>query len=239
MGSDKLLNAGLSYMACQIKFAKNGGLKGKSVPQPFVTISRQAGAGGLTIGNALIDYLQKNDKLARCAWTLFDRTLVEVFLQEHHLPQQFEKYMTEDKQSQLQAFFEELFDLHPSEWALVHKMSETIYHLAEMGNVLIVGRGANMITRKMPYGVHVRLTGSLAQRIKHIQAYAKMNHDGAEEFVRKEDKGRRAYLRDHFGEDIDNPLLYDLVINTDQINYQETACLIGNLVLRRRECPRA
>ena len=37
------------------------------------------------------------------------------------------------------------------------------------------------------------------------------------DFIHREDKGRKRFLKEHFEEDIDNPLLYHLVINTDRI----------------------
>ena len=40
---------------------------------------------------------------------------------------------------------------------LVHKTAKTILQLAEMGNVIIIGRGANVVTAHMNNIFHVRL----------------------------------------------------------------------------------
>ena len=200
---------------------------------PFVTISRQAGAGGITVGEKLVAYLQKHDEGTLCPWTLFDRTLITTVLGEHNLPQDFAKFMPEDKVSEVQDMMEELFGLHPSEWTLVHKTSETILHLAQMGNVILVGRGANVITRKfLSTGFHVRLIGSREMRIRHIQDYYHLKRDDTVEFIKKEDGGRKRYLQQNFDKDINDPLLYDAVINTDFISYDDTAQMIGEQVLR-------
>ena len=55
----------------------------------------------------------------------------------------------------------------------------------------------------------------------------------AEEFLKTEDEGRKSYLKNYFGKNIDDPLLYDLVINTDLISYEEAAHMIGRAVILR------
>lgn len=203
---------------------------------PFVTISRQAGAGGITVGEKLVAYLQEHDKEALCPWTLFDRNLISQVLGEHNLPQDFSKFMPEDKVSEVQDMMEELFGLHPSEWSLVHKTSQTILHLAQMGNVILVGRGANVITRKfLSTGFHVRLIGSLEMRIRHIQDYYRLKRDDAIDFIRTEDGGRKRYLKQNFDKDINDPLLYDVIIDTDFISYDDAARIIGEETLRIRK----
>ena len=221
-----------SYLDCQARCERDAILtKRRRLAQPFVTISRQAGAGGITIGQKLIESLQKKDKSATCPWTAFDKELVAQVLKEHDLPCHLGKYMPEEKISESQDFFEELFNIHPSHWTLVHKASETILHLAQMGSVVLVGRGANIITRKLPLGFHVRLVGSLKKRVQHIMEYYQLTLEEAMRFVEREDRGRRDYLRKHFSCDIDDPLIYDLIINTDLVSYQETADLISSQVL--------
>ncbi|MBL8012226.1 MAG: cytidylate kinase family protein [Candidatus Omnitrophica bacterium] len=55
----------------------------------------------------------------------------------------------------------------------------------------------------------------------------------ARQFIKKEDADRTEYLKKYFGKDIADPLLYDMVLNTDRIYYDDTAVLIGRLVISR------
>lgn len=220
------------YVACQLRNLK--AKEARQRPRPFVTISRQAGAGGITIGKKLVTYLNGHDKDAFCPWTLFDQNLIEKVLEEYRLPKEWVSLVPEDKISDTHDMIEEMFNLHPSRWTLVHKTSETILHLAQLGYAIVVGRGANVITRRfLKTGLHVRLVGSLEKRIHHIEEYYKYNHAQAVEFVEKEDLGRKRYLRQNFDKEIDNPLIYDLVINTDSLPYGEVAETIGGELLRR------
>ncbi len=221
-----------SYLDCQIKCAQDA-LRKKETQKakPFITISRQAGAGGITIGEKLIAFLRENDKAATCPWTLFDKELVTQVLSDHQLPKEFEKYMPEGRRSELHDTIEELFNLHPAQWTLVHKTSETILRLAQMGNAVLVGRGANLITQKIQGGLHVRLVASMKTRIQHAADYYHLSREQAIEFIGKEDKGRRDYIKANFDRNIDDPLGYDLIINTESLSYDHAAKVIGKSVL--------
>ncbi len=60
-----------------------------------------------------------------------------------------------------------------------------------------------------------------------------MDRQDALHFIHKTDKDRARYLRDHFRKNIDDPLLYHLVINTDRVSYEDAARLIGDEVIQR------
>jgi cytidylate kinase len=50
---------------------------------------------------------------------------------------------------------------------------------------------------------------------------------------RREDRGRKRYLKRYFDTDLDDPMLYHLVINTDLVPYEEAARIIADAVLER------
>jgi len=57
------------------------------------------------------------------------------------------------------------------------------------------------------------------------------SHKEALELVRREDLARKRYVRKYFNKDIDDPLLYHLVINTDLVSHDEAACMIAQAVV--------
>lgn len=220
----------LAFINCQL--SPRGGEQRDNRIKPVITISRMAGAGGRTVAGQLATYLQTHVP-DHAPWTVFDRKLVEQVLEDHKLSKRIAEFMPEDHKSMLADLLEELFDVHPSSWTLVQQTAETILHLAQLGNVILVGRGANVVTRKMENSFHVRLVGSLENRIGRVQEVFEFDRPTAVDFINREDKGRRRYLKEHFQEDIDNPLLYHLVINTDHVPYEAAAQLIGETVIRR------
>jgi cytidylate kinase len=57
--------------------------------------------------------------------------------------------------------------------------------------------------------------------------------------IREEDLGRERYLKKHFDKDINDPLLYHLMINTDAVLPEAAAQIIGELALRGVPVPAA
>ncbi len=219
----------LSFINCQLRPESAGGPPRPAV-RPAVTISRMTGAGGRTVAAKLAEYLQVHAP-GSCEWTVFDRNLMEKVLVDHHLPQRIAEYVPENHKSYLGDTLEELLGLHPSSWSLIQQTAETIWHLAHLGHVILVGRGATVITAKLPNVFHVRLVGSLEARLEQAQRVYHIDRAAALEMIKTEDRGRRRYLKEHFGKDVDDPLLYNLIVNTDRIPHNEAARLIGDAVV--------
>ncbi len=198
-----------------------------------ITISRQSGSGAHAVAEKLVEFLQARAPEGACPWTVFDRNLVEKVLEDHHLPGSLAKFMPEDRISGISDTMDELFGLHPPSMTLVRQSAETVLHLAELGNVILIGRGAAVITRNLDYVFHVRLVASMEKRIEYIRHLHHMTEAAARKLIKQEDVGRRRYLRKYFGKDIEDPTLYHLTINTDFVPYEEAAQIITDAV-----CPR-
>ncbi len=200
--------------------------------RPFVTISRESGAYGTTIADMLAEHLREHERRREAPWAVFDKELIQKVIEEHKFPVIFERYFVESSAPLIEDILAELFGLHPPQETLVRRMSETILQLTTLGYVILVGRGANIITRKLPSGVHVRLVGSLEKRVAHMKEYLNLPENQAREFVMKEDHDRQAYIKRYFQKDISDVSLYDLIINTDTVSLQDAAMIIGDMVLR-------
>jgi cytidylate kinase len=204
-----------------------------------ITISRQAGSGSHEVAGQLIARLQGDALPGEPPWAVFDRDLVKRVFEDHDLPERLAEAMPEDRVSEISDTMDQLFGLRPSSWVLVKKTADTILHLAELGNVVIIGRAGNVITRALDHAFHARLVGSLPHRIDHVMEYEGLSRPHAEEYVRQHDLGRKRYLKKYYGVDIDDPLGYDLVINTDRMSYAEAASTIADAVATRQIRQRA
>lgn len=198
---------------------------------PCITISRQTGAGSKPVCEKLIQIMDEYSEPEGIKWAFFDRNLIEKVLEDHNLPKQISEFMHEGKYKHLNAVVNELLGLKPSEWTLVHKTTDTILQLARMGNVVIVGRGANVITSKLKNTFHVRLIASLEKRIEHIKSLMDLSEKEALNYIKKEDENRKKYLKSHFQVDADDPLLYHLTVNTDLLTHKGAAYLIAEAVV--------
>ena len=218
-----------AYLVTQMEDQRQSSTRARwPEPGPAVTIASQTGAGAHEIARQLAGILEKTEYGGKAAWTVFDRQLVEKVLGEHHLPKNLAKYMPEDRRSFIQDVMDELLGLRPPSWVMVPRIAETILHLAEAGHVIMVGRGANFITARMPNVFHVRLVASLPKRTERVQKSNGLTREEAAKFIARTDRGRGRYAKTHFHGHVEDNLLYHLVINTDRILCPAAAQLIAD-----------
>ena len=222
----------LTFIHCNLSPSKpvRGSKSGK--PRLAVTISRECGAGGHEVAVRLTTLLQTQAGSPDVPWTVFDRNLIDKVLEDHNLPTRLGQFLHEDRVNELEDIMQEILGTQPSSWKLVGQVTETILKLAELGNVILVGRGANVITAQLDHVFHVRLVGSLDRRVERIRQQKSLNQREAEAFAVKADRGRARYLKKYFGVAVDDPLLHHLTINTDRLDLGEVAELIASAALR-------
>ncbi|MCU0785327.1 MAG: cytidylate kinase-like family protein [Verrucomicrobia bacterium] len=229
----------LSFINLQLQPADRAVLFAESAARGHaVTISRQAGCGALEVAEKLAKLLQAYSPKAAPPWTVFDRNLMDKVLEDHHLPARLAKFLPEDRASHLQDILDDLFGFRPASGTVVQQASETILHLAEMGHVILIGRGATVITAKLPDVFHVRLVAPLEKRIEHAHEFYNMSKKAARDFIQREDTGRQRYLSKYFNTRIDDPLLYHLIINTGLVSYDEAARMIAEAVVNNSPAAR-
>lgn len=235
MSRFRSMGAMKSYVSALMHGHEESG-EARAGPQLFVTVSRQAGAGGTTVAEILAELLNRHPDLdTRTPWTVFDRELVQRVISDHGLQRSLEDQIQEDSVSELQTIVQELFGAQPSSRSLVAKTCRTILHLATAGNAIIVGRAANMVTATLSGGVHVRLVGSPERRLVRMGQFYRLSGTEAEAAMKKKDRGRRNYHRKYFDSDVADPVCYDMVLNTDHLGYTDAAHLVLQAVLVRRE----
>ena len=200
------------------------------VARPSVTISRMCGSGGRTVASDLAKYLQSRTS-SEHHWTIFDKNLIEKVLEEHHLSRRIAEFVPEGRKSLLAETIEKWRGLHPPTATIVKQTAETIWNLAASGYVILVGRAADAITQELDNVFHVRLVGSLKNRIARVEEVYEMGRTDARDFIKSQDTAKRRYMKGYFDRDIDDPLLYHMIINTDYISYEHAARLIGDAVI--------
>lgn len=193
-----------------------------------ITISREAGAGATSVATRLAGILEKRREHGGAPWTVFDQNLVEKVLQDHNLPARIRRFMPEDATPVVTAAVEEMLGLHPSAWTLQQHTVDTIYRLALLGNVILIGRGSNLITARMPHVIHVRLVAPREIRVQRFCEDRGLPVQEADKLVEKLDSARRRYVKSHFNANVADPLGYDLVVNTGKIDYDRAAEVIAS-----------
>ena len=196
-----------------------------------VTISRQAGCGALVVAEKLARLLQKSSPRKSVPWTVFDRNLMDKVLEEHDLPAYLSNLLQEDRVSELEDFLNDVLGARPPQWKIVRHTAETVLKLAELGNVILIGRGGDIITSQLKRVLHVRLVAPLESRIGFAHEAYGMSASAARKFCLSEDRARARYVKKYFNSDVADPTRYHLVVNTALVGYDEAAELIGEAAL--------
>jgi cytidylate kinase len=109
--------------------------------------------------------------------------------------------------------------LTTDERSLALYTAEELFALADRGNVVLRGWGATVLLRPVPHVLCVRVTRSLEKRVEWLMA--KLDTDDAEfaeAEVRRSDQAHASRMHEQFGVTWGDPVLYDLVLNTDRIS---------------------
>lgn len=102
-----------------------------------------------------------------------------------------------------------------------------MYELASRDNVVIVGRGGQVILKNISGVLHVRFIAPNTTRISRIMVQDKCEEKTAERMIRQNDRDSSGYLSTYFGTNWDDSGLYDLVINTRAMALDESVELIA------------
>ena len=111
--------------------------------------------------------------------------------------------------------------------------TEEVLEIAARGNVVLRGWGATCLLRAVPHVVCVRVTRPFAKRVEWLLAH--LDTDDAEfaaDEIRRSDHAHAARMHAQFGVTWGDPLLYDLVLNTERISVESCVQQIRALMRR-------
>lgn len=111
-------------------------------------------------------------------------------------------------------------------------LTNIVNDIADHGNVLIIGRGSQVILRDRPNAVHVLLVAPLDWRVEEYTRRPDVAEEEAAKLVRDGDKGRHAFHHKFFKVEVDDPALYHLALNTGYLPFEEIAQLISEAAPR-------
>ena len=185
----------------------------------IITISRQFGAGGGTIGKEVAErlgyYYCDKDMIIRAAIESGNLSPEEVRYFDEKVPREF-------------GLGQSLFDFYnkPLDERLYNAQKEAIRKV-EKGNCVIVGRNANIILKEFDHSLHVFVSGTEHFRVKRMME--KMPGT-TEEKVREElhnvDKARKKYCKHYTGTEFGNAEFYDLCLKSSTLGLEKCVDII-------------
>jgi hypothetical protein len=103
---------------------------------------------------------------------------------------------------------------------------QVMIELAREGEVIIVGRAGQVILQDEPGAMHVRVIAPRALRVARTAREKDIPLEQAKGLVERSDQTRRNYLRTFYHVEVDDPCLYDLILNTEHLDVQSAAEVI-------------
>ena len=180
---------------------------------PYVAISRQAGAGGSQLGQALGEQL---------GWEVFDKSLLEQIAERLHVPKRMLELVDETESSWVYDVLGVWMDseIIPHEKYVAH-LCRVALAAARRGKAIFVGRGVSFLLPPQN-GLTVRLIAPIGYRVQRMRELKGLSCSDARAEVERLDRGRREFVQRYFHHDIDDPQLYDLVINVARMGPERT-----------------
>lgn len=198
---------------------------------PFVTISRQAGAGGNALAAALEEKMQMHqaEPLFR-GWQVCGQQLCQTIAQDPALKNTVESLRRTEYHSHAEDFLSQFIYGGASQDLVVKKMFHMMRTFALHGKVVFVGRGSTFLTRDLPLGIHVRLEASMESRIKRMMPDFGPDEKNVRRVIEEKDKAKAELVKTFFHRNINDPLLYDVQWNTDRVPIREIAKLLIEMI---------
>jgi cytidylate kinase len=108
----------------------------------------------------------------------------------------------------------------------LHVIELIILEYALKGNVIIYGRGGQDLLEGIGSTLRVRIIAPFEERVERWAEREWLDPDRARKLVRKSDQQRAGFIKYYFDRDWDDPLGYDMVINTERLTVDSAVRMI-------------
>ncbi len=183
---------------------------------PIITVSRQLGSLGDEISQKVAQILR---------YEFVDKDKIAKALATYGFPEPDLEKFDEKKPP--------LWDsLQIQRRKFLHFLQAVIFDFARKDNVILAGRGGQVLLKNLPGVLHVRVLAPVEDRVRRL---LKVGGDEKQALraLRRSDRDSAGFIRSFFDVDWNDPALYDLVINTQKVSV-ETAV---NLILQSIQSP--
>ena len=199
-------------------------------PAPSFTIAREFGCQAYPLAEALVKRL--NAKTSREPWVVVGKQVLdEVAKLSGYSVDQIEK--SQDTPSSLKAIFAMFLDSsHAEETEVFTHMRAVMRGFARRGHCVLVGRGGVFAAQDLPNCIHLRLVAPYEFRLQKIMKSHQMDRSEAEKYIFLHQQQREDFVRRFAEGQIDNPLMYHLVINNSRMPIENIAQLVEDYMIK-------
>jgi cytidylate kinase len=198
-----------------------------------ITISRQFGAGGKTLGQLIAKKLN---------YTLVSEEIIEKVAEKAKVSVDWVQDLEKEAGGTLQKFMTGLVSKSYIERLLgkdkgyldeekyVATLREVVAQIAKDDNIVFIGRGSQYILQNHPGAFHILLIAERLDRINFMKKHYNLSYGEATQIVETMGK-RRTNLYKRFGKkDYDQPELYHVVLNMSKLSMEEASDFVYRMV---------
>lgn len=177
--------------------------------RPYVTISRQYGAGGSEVAEQVAESL---------GWSLYDRRLLEEVARDARLQERLLTPFDEQQRTDVEHWIRGLLTEETvSEHHYTRSLFRVLSSIAKVGNAVIVGRGAHLALPPED-GLRVRIYAPLAARVAKICEQDGLSAGEARRRAEQVEQTRQQWMLRAFGEKAKEKVAFDLALNPDSLD---------------------
>src|SRR5450759_1600011 len=215
----------------------------------IITISREFGSGGDEVASRLCEIL---------SYKSFGKLQIIQAAKESTLSKSNAIDYSEDNH-EVQSFLDRLFGRTPSlvqkiawsenpsissrpaqadvhDTAMLSLVKRAIQAAVTAGNMVIIGRGGQVLLKDTPGVLHLRIEAPVKIRIERVKLQlikepgASQSEDNlvraASDIIANRDMASADYIKRYFNVDWDNPLRYHMVLNLGKLNVEQAVQII-------------
>lgn len=198
-----------------------------------ITISRQFGAGGKTLGEILAKKLQ---------YEFINEDIIQMVADKARVSKGWVESVEQEAGGKLlnwmakvvpKSYVERILggdSGYLDEEVYVDILREVVTQIAEEGNVVILGRGGQYILQDQKDAFHVLLIAQKEDRIKFMEKHYNLRPTQAKQVVERQEKRRINLYRKFSKEDYDKPGLYHVVLNMSKLDIDKASDFIFRMV---------
>lgn len=194
-----------------------------------ITISRQYGAGGKTLGKMIAAELE---------YEFADSEIIAKVAEMANVSTHWVETVENEAGGKLSRFVSRMVSKPLVDKILKGErgyIDETIYldylvliiaQIADEGDVVILGRGSQYILDDHPDAFHILMIDEFKNRVRFMQKNYDLSESRATRLIRGEDKRRKTLYQKLGKTDYDDPFLYHLVLNMSKVSLEEAKQMV-------------
>jgi len=202
-----------------------------------ITISRQFGAGGITLGKMVakkFGYTFADTEIIKMVAEMANVSTHFVNTVEKEAGGKFSKFISKTVSKPLVGRILKDERGYIDEEIYLDYLVLIIAQMGDDGDVVILGRGSQYILNDHPDAYHILLVDTFENRVRFMQKNYDLSQSRAAQVVKNEDKRRVSLYRKLGKSDYDNPILYHLVLNMSKVDLKQALQLVCQLTEPRK-----